>query len=237
MRPLLLGVLSCLGAAQGEAAAELHVSKVGQAPDFVGLRFAADADPLRLEAFPDHLMPATALPEARKARLLAEPSEAGEKPEDLGELALPAEGRHLLLLSRSGEGKVRPRLLPFDADSLPPGGVRFLNLTTRDVRCTVDEESVELAAGETKRLPTAVTARRIVNHRLALKTKDGWKTDSSTTLILGANRRFLFVLQEDGPRGALRRELVTDFDPARNLAALPAAPVRAEPPLPDPPAK
>jgi hypothetical protein len=104
------------------------------------------------------------------------------------------------------------------------------------MRCSIDTESVELNAGETKRLPTAVTARRIVNHRLELKTKEGWKTDNSTTLILGAKRRFLVVLQEDSPKSPLRRALVTDFDPERNLAPL-ATPVKAEPPLPDPPAK
>jgi len=35
----------------------------------------------------------------------------------------------------------------------------------------------------------------------------------------------------------LRRALVTDFDPERNLAPLEPVPVKAEPPLPDPPAK
>jgi hypothetical protein len=70
-----------------------------------------------------------------------------------------------------------------------------------------------------------------------LKTKDGWKPDSSTTLILGANRRYLFILQEDGPKGPLRRAMVTDTDPERNLAPLRPPAVRAEPPLPDPPAK
>ena len=56
-------------------------------------------------------------------------------------------------------------------------------------------------------------------------------------IILGANRRFLFVFQEDHPSSPLRRELVTDYDPARNLAPLTPPPVRAEPPPPDPPAK
>ena len=76
-----------------------------------------------------------------------------------------------------------------------------------------------------------------MSHRLELKTKDGWKADSSTTLILGAKRRFVFVLQEDSPRSPLRRAAVTDFDPDRNLAPVAPVPVTAEPPLPDPPAK
>jgi hypothetical protein len=237
MRAWLLACLLPFGVIPGKAGVELHVSKVGEAPDFIGLRFASEVPPLRLEAFLDHVMPATVLPDARKARLFVEPTEAGQPPRDLGELQLPTSGRHLLLLSQVADGKVRTKLLPFDQDSLPVGGVQFLNLTSRRMRCSIDTESVELAAGETRRLATAVTTRRIVNHRLELKTKDGWKTENSTTLIFGAKRRFLVVLQEDSPKSPLRRALVTDFDPERNLAPLAAAPVKAEPPLPDPPAK
>jgi hypothetical protein len=237
MRAWFLACLLSFGVVPGQAGAELHVSKVGEAPDFVALRFAGEISPLRLEAFTDHVMAPTALPDVRKARLFGEPTEAGQAPRDLGEIDLPASGRHLLLLSQVADGKVRTKLLPFDQDSLPMGGVQFLNLTSRRMRCSIDTESVELAAGEVKTLPTAVPARRIVNHRLELKTKEGWKTDGSTTLILGAKRRFLVVLQEDSPQSPLRRALVTDFDPERNLAPLAPAPVKAEPPLPDPPAK
>ncbi len=237
MRAWLLAGLLPLVPATGQGAAELHVSRVGEGPDFVALRFPAELPALRMEAFLNHVMPATTLPDAPSARLFGEPTEAGQPPRDLGDLKLPAEGRHLLLLSQSGDKRLRTRLLPFDRESLPLGGVQFLNLTSRRMRCSIDAEAVELAPDEVKRLPTADVKRRIVNHRLELKTKEGWKADSSTTLILGANRRFLFVIQEDHPRSPLRRELVTDYDPARNLAPLTSPPVRAEPPPPDPPAK
>ncbi|MGA0029751.1 MAG: hypothetical protein ACO3IG_07290 [Opitutales bacterium] len=233
---LLLGLLP-LASATGQAGAELHVSKVGEGPDFVALRFPQDVPPLRLEAFLSHVMPPTALPDIPSARLFGEPTDAGQTALELGELKLPAHGRHLLLLSRSGDGRVRTRLLPFDRENLPLGGVQFLNLTSRKMRCSIENEAVEIAPDEVKLLPTADVKRRIVNHRLELKTKEGWKVDSSSTLILGANRRFLFVLQEDHPRSPLRRELVTDYDPARNLAPLTPPPVRAEPPPPGPPAK
>jgi hypothetical protein len=237
MRARAFACLLSFGVVTGQAGTELHVSKVGEAPEFVGLRFAGEIPPLRLEAFTDHVRPATALPDVRQARLFGEPAEAGQPPRDLGEIELPANGRHLLLLSQVADGKVRTKLLPFDQASLPVGGVLFLNLTSRRMRCFVDGESVELSPEEAKRLPTASPARRIVSHRLELKTKDGWKADSSTTLILGARRRFVFVLQEDSPRSPLRRAAVTDFDPERNLAPLEPVPVKAAPPLPDPPAK
>ena len=237
MRAWFFAGLLPFGILPVQAGTELHVSKVSEAPEFIGLRFAAEVPPVRLEAFLDHVMPATALPDVRKARLFGEPTEAGQPPRDLGEIDLPAGGRHLLLLSQVADGKVRTMLLPFDQASLPVGGMLFANLTSRRTRCSIDAESVELSPNEAKRLPTAFPTRRIVNHRLELMTKDGWKADSSTTLVLSANRRFLFVLQEDNPRSPLRRALVTDFDPERNMAPLAAVPVKAEPPLPDPPAK
>lgn len=218
------------------AAAELHVSRVGDAPEFVGLRLAESQTTLRLEAFPDHVMPATLLAEGRNARLFGEPAEIGQPTKELGDLTLPAGGRHLLLVTQVGERHARTKILPFDESTLPVGGVLFLNLTTRRMRCSIDAESVELIPDEAKRLSTIVSSRRIVSHRLELKNKDGWKTDSSTTLILSANRRFIFVLQEDSPHSPLRRALVTDFDPVRNLAPL-APLVKVEPPLPDPPTK
>jgi hypothetical protein len=121
----------------------------------------------------------------------------------------------------------------------PKGGVSFLNLTSRKTRCFIEKEVVELNPGEVKLIPSISMKRRIVNHRIDVRVKDGWKQDSSTTLILGANRRFLFILQEDTPEGGLRRGLVTDFDPDRNLAPLAKAepPVTATPPPADQPAK
>jgi hypothetical protein len=68
MRAWILVCLLPFGVVPGKAGAELHVSKVGEAPGFIGLRFPAEATPLRLEAFANHVMPATALPEGRKAR-------------------------------------------------------------------------------------------------------------------------------------------------------------------------
>ena len=142
---LLLGLLP-LASATGQAGAELHVSKVGEGPDFVALRFPQDVPPLRLEAFLSHVMPPTALPDIPSARLFGEPTDAGQTALDLGELKLPAHGRHLLLLSRSGDGRVRTRLLPFDRENLPLGGVQFLNLTSRKMRCSIENEAEPLVS-------------------------------------------------------------------------------------------
>ena len=60
MRAWFFAGLLPFGVLPGQSAAELHVSKVSEAPDFIGLRFTAEVPPIRLEAFLDHVMPATA---------------------------------------------------------------------------------------------------------------------------------------------------------------------------------
>ena len=232
---LFLLLLGGMHTAQG--AVEIHVCTLGPAPESVALRFEDGSPALGLEAPDGYISAAHVLPTARRAQVFIAPAEAGQSPISLGKMALPTAGRHLLLIAHPIKGRPSTHLIPFDATAHPKGGVSFLNLTSRKMRCFIEAEVVELAPGEIKLMPTADTKRRIVNHRLELKTKEGWKVDSSTTLILSANRRFLFVLQEDSPQSPLRRALVTDFDPERNLAPLEPAPVKAEPPLPDPPAK
>ena len=229
---LLLG-----GTHTAQGAVELHVCTLGPAPESVAFRFEDGSPALDLEAPDGYVTVAHLLPPLSRAQVFIVPAETGQSPVSLGKMSLPSEGRHLLLIVHPIKGRPGMHLIPFDATALPKGGISFLNLTSRKMRCFIETEVVELAPGEVKAMPTADTKRRIVNHRLELKTKEGWKTDSSTTLIFSANRRFLFVLQEDSPQSLLRRALVTDFDPDRNLAPVTPVPVTAEPPLPDPPAK
>jgi hypothetical protein len=232
---LLAGAVICAE----EAGCELHLSKVGEVPDFVGIRLLPDGPALRIEVAQDHLMAAHALPKARRAMLSGEPSEAGQPPIAIGEITLPLSGRHLLLLTPKLNAGIRTTLIPADSKLLPVGSVGFVNLTTRTLRCFIEKDFVEVPPGETKLHPSISVQRRIVNHRLQVLAKGKWESDGSTTLILGANRRCLFILTDEVPNGTIRRGLVTDFDPDRNLAPLvkPEPPVTATPPPADQPAK
>lgn len=225
--------------AEEEAGCELHLSKVSEVPDFVGIRLLPDGPALRVEVAQGHLMPALALPKARSASLSGEPLEAGQPPIAIGEITLPESGRHLLLLTPKLNAGIRTTLIPADSKHLPVGSVGFVNLTTRSLRCFIEKDFVEVPPGETKLHPSVSVQRRIVNHRLQVLAKSKWVSDGSTTLILGANRRCLFILTEDETNGTIRRGLVTDFDPDRNLAPLakPEPPVTATPPRADQPAK
>lgn len=229
---LLLG-----GVSSAQAAVELHVCTLGDEQESVAFRFDDGSPAIGLEAPNGYVSTARLLPAVRSAEVFLAPTEAGQKPVSLGKTVLPATGRHLLLIAHPVKGTPKTHMIAFDAKAQPKGGVSFLNLTSRKMRCFIEAEAVELDPGEVKRMPTVSAKRRVVSHRSELKTKDGWKIENSTTLILSANRRFLFIFQEDSPQSPLRRSLVTDFDPDRNLAPLEPAPVKAEPPLPDPPAK
>jgi hypothetical protein len=216
---------------------EIHVSRFGDAPDLIELRFDDKSPKLRLEAANGFVMMAQSIPDCPLVHLYGVSTEASPETTYLGKITLPGTGRHILLISQTDSAKSQFKLLPFDRAAHPPGGVRFLNLTSRKIRCTLGPDSVELAPGEDKLHQKVDPARRIINHRLQSWEKKGWKTENATTLILGANNRFLFVFFQDRPESEIRSKLITDFDTERNLAPLAATPVKAEPPLPDPPAK
>ena len=233
-----LALLLSLGAlkAANEAGCELHLVKIGAVPDFVTLKVHPSGETLRMEAPPAYFLPAQAVPQGTRASL------NGEKPKgtvNLGEVNLPASGRHLLLLMPAAGKGFRRVLLPTDAQHLPKGSVGFLNLTSRKLRCYLDTTFVEVPPGESMSHPSLSAERRIVNHRILSADADKWKPEGSTTLILGANRRYLIVVTEEGANGPIRRDMITDTAPDVNMAPLvkPEPPVTAEPPLPDQPAK
>ena len=233
-----LGLLLSLCAlkAAGETGCELHLIKIGDVPDFVTLKVHPSGEAMRLEAPQGYFLPAQALPQGTRASL------NGEKPKgtvNLGEVNLPPSGRHLLLILPAPGKGFRHTLLPADAQHLPKGSVSFVNLTSRKLRCYLDTAFVEVPPGESMIHPSVSAERRIVNHGIFSADADKWKPEGSTTLILGANRRYLIVLTEVSPKGRLRRDLITDPTPDVTMAPLvkPEPPVTAEPPLPDQPAK
>jgi hypothetical protein len=233
---LALLLTLCALKAAVETGCELHLIKVGDVPDFVTLKIHPSGETMRMEAPPAYFLPAQALPQGTRASL------NGEKPKgtvNLGEVNLPASGRHLLLLMPAAGKGFRRVLIPADAQHLPKGSVGFLNLTSRKLRCYLDTAFVEVPPGESMTHPSVSAERRIVNHRILSADADKWKPEGSTTLILGANRRYLIILTEEGAKGPIRRDMITDPAPDVHMAPLvkPEPPVTTEPPLPDQPAK
>jgi hypothetical protein len=233
-----LGLLLTLCAlkAASEPGCELHLIKVGDVPDFVTLKVLPSGETLRMEVSQGNFLPAQALPQGARASL------NGEKPRgsvNLGEVSLPPSGRHLLLIMPASGKGFRRILLPADAQHLPKGSVGFVNLTSRKLRCYIDTAFVEVLPGESMMHPSVSAERRIVNHRILSADDEKWKPEGSTTLILGANRRYIMVLTEDGAQSPIRRDMITDSTPDVTMAPLvkPELPVTAEPPLPDQPAK
>jgi hypothetical protein len=226
------------------ASPEFHVIRLGDGPNFVSLHEASGKN-MRLEASGQYFSPATAITLTGRLRLEAEAKEDGEPSVVIDEIELPAQGRHLLLLSPLPGNGLRSTLVPADAQAFPAGSVAFLNLTTRELRCAVDGEHIDLKTGDIDRIPLANTGRIAVNHRLHVKAKQSWILENSTTLMVGPLRRCLIVFTENDPKGPIGRSLVIDVNPKQHLAPLAdsvvvrpeSEQVTAEPPLPDPPAK
>ena len=217
---------------------ELHVSRLGDSPDYISL-VDSTGKSVRLEVAREHFM--TAKEVTLKGRLLlqSETDETSQEIITLGELVLPTEGRHLLLLSPDSKIGIRTNLLPVDTNSFPPGSAAFLNLTDREVRCTIDEGCLDLKPGGYGRIASADASRIAVNHKLYLKVGKSWVQKNATTLMIGPRRRCLIILTQVGPGDQISRGLIMDTAPIKHLAQLLelSDTVKAEPTLPDPPAK
>lgn len=230
---LLLGALN----AAEDTGCELHLIKFGDIPDMVTLKTIPEGKTIKMEASPGYFQVAAAIPKAEKANLVGEKLRGTMA---LGEITLPIKGRHLLLLMTAFDSKaIRRAIVPADAEHLPKGCLGFLNLTSRNVRCYLDSTFVELAPGEMKAHPSVSLERRYVRHYVMVSDDGVWKTNGSTMLTLGANRRYIMVVTEDSPKGPIRRDMITDAYPDVTMAPLvkPEPPVIAEPPPLDQPAK
>lgn len=235
--PILLLLLA--GARTQGTEALLHVSGISQAPMRALLSTDAGRPPKEIEVADGYLGPPTALTAGAEAALTLLGDDGVPLLRPL-RFTVPAEGgRHVLIVSPGVPTGARISLVPVDFKSQPVGSVVFLNLSDNVVRCWLGDRHVEVRPGRSARHPLEGTARRKANHRIEYLDAAGkWTHDSSTTLILAADQRFIFTLgpgrAEDGP---LLRHNVTDHAPEQNAKpATPVSPPTPTPP-PDPPAR
>lgn len=233
-------ILAALAAARvGAADSLLHVSGISQAPMRALLCAPAGGRPLEVEVRDGHLGRPLTVPADGEATLTLLEEDGTPILRPL-QFRTPREGgRQVLIVSPGLPSGARLTLVSVDFAHHPVGAAAFLNLSDNVVRCWLGTRSVELKPGASAIHPLEGTGRRIVNHRVEYLRADGeWTHDSSTTLILGADRRFIFTLgpgrAEDGP---LLRHNVTDNAPEQNSAPLaPVSPAAPKPPQ-DPPAR
>lgn len=213
------GLILLLAAACAEGTETLlHFSGVGQAPLRALLSPRPEAVPIEVEVRDGHLGQPLALIAGAEASLSLL-DEAGLPMLSPLRFVVPAEGgRHVAIVSPGVPSGARITLVPVDFTSQPVGSTRFLNLSDNVVRCWLGTRYVEVAPGRSALHPLEGRERRKVNHRVEyLDRKGQWTHDSSTTLILAAEQRFIFTLgpgkAEDGP---LLRHNVTDHAPEKN---------------------
>ena len=218
----------------------LHLSRLDDNPSLISMTLLPSGEKLSIEVAQNHIAPAILIPSGTSSAIIEGiPSEPGKITGDMLKFRVPSEGRHLILLWSGKKAEARFSLIKADSISLPKGAVSFLNLTSRKARCFLDAESVEVPTGMARLHPSVSLARRVVNHRAQLEVKGKWEPVSSSALVLGANRRCIIVIYESPDGHSVHSATVTDYAPDINLiSGVPnSSPVKAEPPLPDPPAK
>lgn len=213
---LILLILS--GACSRGTETLLHVSGISQAPQRALLSPRPEATPVEVEIRDGHLgRPLPLIGGAEASLTLLD--ESGLPMLSPLRFIVPAEGgRHVLIVSPGLPSGARLNLVPADFTSQPVGSSRFLNLSENRVRCWLGTQFVEVAPGRSALHPLEGRGRRKVNHRVEYLDRQGkWTHDSSTTLILAADQRFIFTLgpgkAEEGP---LLRHNVTDHAPEEN---------------------
>lgn len=205
-------------AADVAAESLLHLSGIGHPPVRALLQEGHRSAPAEVEICDGHLGLPLRVASNQECSLIL----LGDDGQSLlGPLrfTVPAEGgRHVLIVSPGLPSGARLNLVPADFTSQPVGSARFLNLSENRVRCWLGTQFVEVAPGRSALHPLEGRGRRKVNHRVEYLDRQGkWTHDSSTTLILAADQRFIFTLgpgkAEEGP---LLRHSVTDHAPEEN---------------------
>ncbi len=237
-----LEVLSGFWAAnlRAEGPVFLHLSRLDDNPSLISMTLMPSGEKLSLEAAQNHVAPAIMVPSGVSSAMIeVTPSEPGKTSRDTLKLRVPAEGRHLLLLWSANKDETKFSLIKADSVSFPKGAVSFLNLTARKAKCFLDGQSVEVPTGMVRLHPSISLARRVINYRAQLEVKGKWEPLNSSAMVLGANRRCLIVVYESPDGHSVHSATVTDYAPDINMiSGIPdSSPVKAEPPLPDPPAK
>ncbi|MFM7398947.1 MAG: hypothetical protein ACKO4N_08285 [Verrucomicrobiota bacterium] len=230
---IALGALLLLAATEAGAESLLHVSGIARPPVRALIQEGSRTAPVEIEVRDGHLGLPIRVAAGEECSLTLLGDDGVPMLSPLRFIVPPEGGRHALIVSPGLPSGARLNLVPVDFTSQPVGSTRFLNLSENVVRCWLGSQFVEVAPGRSVLHPLEGRSRRKVNHRVEYLDRQGkWIHDSSTTLILAAEQRFIFTLgpgkAEDGP---LLRHNVTDHSPETNaLPETKVSPVAPKPP-------
>ena len=158
-------------------------------------------------------------------------------PRAAGTWKIPSDGdRFILLMTADDKGNFRGTAVNADSAHFPWGAAVFANLSTKRLRCSLDGQIVELAAGQHSLCPLRLKARKVTHCRVEYQNGKEWVVSSAGPLILTGDMRSIIAIGPgDGTSGALRESSVIESNPGSTM--VPALPVTIPPPLPDQPAK
>lgn len=160
----------------------------------------------------------------------------GEPSRSLGKMALPTKGDDFaVILGTRKDLPVKVWLLPASLAEFPKGGTYLINRGGRKLKATLQETSTEIAPEGFALLGFTASRRTVAALRIEAQSGKSWDVIVSNRLIMSPDQRMVLVVgpseADDSPH-QLRG--VIDANSGSYQQPLP---VKAAPPLPDPPAK
>ena len=226
--------LTLAAVARAEAEITLHAGWAGSSPSPITLTCRPSGKSFQLEGYEGSPGPAIRMPTATTAEITVL-AEQGKRA--AGTWKIPAEGdRFILLMTGDGKGSFRATAVCADTAHFPWGAAAFANLSSKRLRCSLDGQTMELAAGEQGLCPLRLKARKVTHCRVEYQRGKEWIVSSAGPLILTGDMRAIIAIgPTEGSDGTLPQTSVIESNPASTM--VPALPVTAPPPLPDQPAK
>lgn len=154
----------------------------------------------------------------------------------VGTLPIPEKGHDFaLIVGGSDSSNTLAWLVPSGLDELPAGGTFTINRSPGKVRFTLENQSLELKQGATGLHPFIAKERIVARLKVEALDDGQWTMVKSNRLILSPGQRLILLI---GP-GGINPEpysLSTVLDP-NSGSYQQTLPFKAEPKLPDQPAK
>ena len=225
--------LTLSATAQAETEITLQASWAGRSPYPVTLTCRPSGRTFPLEGYEGSLGPAVRMPTDSSAEI-AVLSEQGSRPAGTWKIP-PAGERFILLMTGDDKGRFQGTAVRADAAHFPWGASVFANLSAKRLRCSLDGQTIELAAGEQGLCPLRLKARKVTHCRVEYQDGKAWVVSSAGPLILTGDMRAIIAVGPAEANGVLAQTSVVESNPASTM--VPALPVTVPPPLPDQPAK
>ena len=229
---IMAGCLTLVATARTGNEIAIQAGWAGGSPRPIIMTCRPSGKSFPLEGYEGSLGPAVRIPAEAAAEIGVQDEQGMKK---AGAWQIPAEGdRFILLMTNDDKGGFRATAVNADGAHLPWGAAVFANLSKKRLRCSLDGQVIELAAGQQGLCPLRLKARKVTHCRVEYQNGKEWVVSSAGPLILTGDMRAIIAIgPRDGLNGNLQEASLIESNP--DSTKVPA--FKSPPPLPDQPAK